>query len=764
MCAIEAWAGVECSYNRVGDRYFDQLARGGSYHRNDDIDRLAALGVRAVRFPVLWERFVALGEDAWRWADHGLERLRRTEVTPILGMLHHGSGPPHTHLLDPAFPRLFAAFARSVAERYPWVERFTPINEPLTTARFSSLYGHWYPHARSPREFARAFVNQVRAIVAAMRAIREVTPSAALIQTEDLGRTHARRSLRYQADFENERRWLTFDMLCGRVRGRHPLAAYLRWCGIPNRELDGLAESACAPTIMGINHYLTSERFLDDRLERYPAESHGGNHRHRYADVEAVRVLREGLAGPYVLLREAWERYRLPLAVTEAHLGCTREQQMRWLDEVWSAAQRLGHEGADVRAVTAWSAFGAFNWPSLLTRDDGAYEPGLFDVRAPRPRPTALAKMVRALAAGGRHEHPVLHGPGWWECDRRLTYATASCNPIGRMYAAGRRNGRVGAPVLIVGAAGTLGRAVVRACDDRGLPYRPLTRAELDIADPNAVATALATHRPWGVVNCAGFVRVDGAEQARDACRRANVDGVTTLARACADAGSRFVTFSTDLVFDGAKRTPYIEGDPPRPLCEYGRSKAEAEACVLATDADALVIRTAAFFGDDDEANFVTQALGALAAGMPFPAISDVVVSPTYVPELTDAMLDLLIDGERGVWHLASGGAVTWEELARCAARAAGVSARFLCAMPLDALGLAAPRPRYSALESERGTLLGPLDRALARYVRTRAWERFARDAVRPPALDLAVATEGVSDGPFDGPRPMLPARVEDDR
>ena len=139
---------------------------------------------------------------------------------------------------------------------------------------------------------------------------------------------------------------------------------------------------------------------------------------------------------------------------------------------------------------------------------------------------------------------------------------------------------------------------------------------------------------------------------------------------------------------------PYVETDAAKPLCEYGRSKAEAETRVLTANPDAFVVRTAAFFGDHDQHNFVTRALQSLAAGEPCIAISDVVVSPTYVPDLVEAMLDLLIDGERGIWHLASEGAVTWEELARRAARIAGVSAATLRAVPVDELGLSATRAR----------------------------------------------------------------------
>ena len=114
----------------------------------------------------------------------------------------------------------------------------------------------------------------------------------------------------------------------------------------------------------------------------------------------AARSRREGIAGAEGMLREAWERYRLPLAVTEAHIGCTREEQLRWFMEVWRGAEKLRAEGVDVRAVTAWSLLGAFDWNSLLTRNDGCYESGAYDLRGGTLRPTAVARMIETIAHG----------------------------------------------------------------------------------------------------------------------------------------------------------------------------------------------------------------------------------------------------------------------------------------------------------------------------------------------------------------------------
>ncbi|HXQ70656.1 MAG TPA: hypothetical protein VN844_09225, partial [Pyrinomonadaceae bacterium] len=232
--ALALWAGVEATVNRVGNRYSDQLERSGHALRISDLDRLASLGIECVRYPVLWERTAprSLAECDWRWADERLNGLRGLGIKPIIGLLHHGSGPPYTNLLDPEFPEKLARFAGAVAQRFPWVEDYTPVNEPLTTARFSCLYGHWYPHKRDPLLFSKALLAQCRATVLAMREIRKLNPYARLIQTEDLGRTYSTRPLAYQAEFENERRWLTFDLLSGRLNREQRMWQYLEHVGI----------------------------------------------------------------------------------------------------------------------------------------------------------------------------------------------------------------------------------------------------------------------------------------------------------------------------------------------------------------------------------------------------------------------------------------------------------------------------------------------------------------------------------------------------
>ena len=716
---LALWGGLECTVNRVRDDYFSQMDRNGHAGRLQDIERFASLGIQAIRYPVLWERTAPDGIDKadWSWADERLPALRDLGVNPIVGLIHHGSGPRHTSLVDPAFPEQLAEYAGAVAARYPWVEHYTPVNEICTTARFSGLAGVWYPHGGDEATFIRALLIQCRATVLSMRAIRAVNPNAKLVQTDDLSKTYGTPEMQDIANYFNERRWLAWDLLCGMVDTGHKLWDYLLDSGATADELRWFRDNPCPPDVIGVNYYVTSERWLDHRPERYPE-----SHRHVYrgvahADIEAPRALATPTPGIAPLLMETWERYGIPIAITEAHIDANREDQLRWLVEIWNAALKARQQGADIRAVTVWALLGSFDWNSLVTACHGYYEPGPFDVRSPTPRPTALATLMRELASKRALSNPVLQGEGWWRRPGRFW-----CKPVATRTAVADiavRSQFKSAPVqpiLITGASGTLGAAFKRICEARNLACHALTRQEMDITDPASVDAAIVRFKPWAIINAGGFVRVDEAETDSERCMRENTLGPTVLALACMRHALRFMTFSSDLVFDGAKGAPYVESDAPNPLGVYGRSKLDAETRVLDADPQALVIRTSAFFGPWDRHNFVTQALGALANGEPFQAAGDMIVSPTYVPDLVKVALDLMIDRERGIWHLTNGDAVSWAELARRACAAAGMSSDGLQEVAADAVDYPAQRPAFSALGSERARLLPSLDDALQRY------------------------------------------------
>ena len=374
----------------------------------------------------MWEKLApdSLDRIDWRWTDFCLGKLKALGIRPIVGLVHHGSGPRYTDLLDPQFPEKLAAFASLVAERYPAIDAYTPVNEPLTTARFSALYGHWFPHHRDARSFLRVLVNECRGVALAMRAIREVNSKARLLQTEDLGRTFSTPDLRYQAEFENERRWLTWDLLRGAVDRHHPLWDYLEWTGFDLALLDWFQFEPCPADIVGINYYVTSERYLDERVENYPTALWGNNGRQAYADDAAVRSRRHGLAGIESLLQETARRYDTAIALTEVHLGCCEEEeQLRWFAEAWRAAENAREDGIDVLAVTAWSLLGSFDWDNLVTERRGFYEPGVFDIRDQTRRPTLLASALPFFAVGQPFRHPSLDAPGWWRQPSRLRHA-----------------------------------------------------------------------------------------------------------------------------------------------------------------------------------------------------------------------------------------------------------------------------------------------------------------------------------------------------
>jgi dTDP-4-dehydrorhamnose reductase len=275
------------------------------------------------------------------------------------------------------------------------------------------------------------------------------------------------------AEFFNQRRWLSWDLLCGKVDHAHALWDYLTENGCSESDLLWFCDNPCPPDIIGLNYYTTSERWLDHRVDRY-TEHYLHHYRGcRYADIETPRVLASPTPGIGPLLQETWERYGLPIAVTEAHIDASREDQMRWLLEIWEAAQQVRAKGADIRAVTVWALLGSYDWNCLVTECKGYYEPGPFDVRSPQPRPTALATLARELSGTKPLSHPVLHGSGWWRRpDRFFCPPVTTRAAVASLPQPHRPVDESVQPILIIGATGTLGRAFGRICEQRHLHYQ----------------------------------------------------------------------------------------------------------------------------------------------------------------------------------------------------------------------------------------------------------------------------------------------------
>ena len=717
MKKLEIWGGLEFTLNKVGDEYFDQTVISGHQDRLDDLLLIKGLGLKALRYPVLWERVARHSEAEldWAWTDERLARLRELDLPVVAGLTHHGSGPAYAGLATDRFAPGLARHAGLAARRYPWVTAWTPVNEPVTTARFASLYGHWAPHGRDEGQFFLSLLNEIDATRLAMRAVREVNPSARLIQTEDIGHRYATLRLADQAEFDNERRWLGWDLLCGTVVPGHRFWDRLVRFGFEDR-LRVIADDPCPPDVFGLNHYITSDRFLDHRVERFDSSVVGGNYEDAYADVEAARIVQPQPGGLEGALRETWARYARPIAITESHIGCTREDQVRWLAEAWAISQDLREDGVAIEAVTAWALFGSHNWRGLLTRLDDGYEPGAFDTRSPIPRPTAIGALIRRLAAG-EDPDPIARQEGWWRRDIRIQHPPHFRSPeTPEPRPRRRQRGGASRPILILGATGTLGQAFARSCEWRGLDYVLAGRSRLDLQRCETLGPGLDAVEPWLVVNAAGYVRVDDAEAEAGLCHAVNAEGASALARACAVRGLPLVGFSSDLVFDGEKGAAYVEGDGVNPLNIYGRSKCEAEAGMIGAHEQCLMIRTAAFFSPYDRYNFAAHVRACLARGSCIEAAGDLVISPTYVPDLVDATLDLALDGERGIWHLANHGAATWADFAIAVAEALGHKAAQVRVRPATELGWSAPRPKAVPLTSERGLIMPTLEEALAKY------------------------------------------------
>jgi dTDP-4-dehydrorhamnose reductase len=267
---------------------------------------------------------------------------------------------------------------------------------------------------------------------------------------------------------------------------------------------------------------------------------------------------------------------------------------------------------------------------------------------------------------------------------------------------------------LITGKRGTLGSAFSRICEQRGLNYQLFSREELDISDMHQIQKAIETFDPWAIINAAGYVRVDDAEKEIEQCFRDNVTGPRNLAMACNRYGLRLLTFSSDLVFNGEKGEPYLEADKVSPLNIYGRSKAEAEKIILTTYGDGLVIRTSAFFGPWDKHNFAIKILQSLETEKEVEVADNITVSPTYIPDLVNATLDLLMDGEKNIWHLCNNGSVTWADFAKQIAIRARKNVKLL--KPVSTMTFPAPRPIYSVLNTNKGIQLPRLEDAIERY------------------------------------------------
>lgn len=254
--------------------------------------------------------------------------------------------------------------------------------------------------------------------------------------------------------------------------------------------------------------------------------------------------------------------------------------------------------------------------------------------------------------------------------------------------------------ILVTGAGGMLGRDVALAAGNAGHDVVALTRLDLDITDRDAVFERLQLVQPAVVFNCAAWTDVDGAEGNEEAVTAVNAEGAGIVAAAAADVGAEIVQISTDYVFDGSKRTPYVEDDPPAPLSAYGRSKLAGEQAVAAANKRHFIVRTSWLFGVGG-GNFVETMLRLAEDHDEVLVVHDQVGSPTYTWHLAYGLLRLIEKAAYGIHHMTAAGSCSWFDFAREIFDQAGMECRVL-ASTTEMLGRPAPRPAYSVLGSAR--------------------------------------------------------------
>jgi dTDP-4-dehydrorhamnose reductase len=281
---------------------------------------------------------------------------------------------------------------------------------------------------------------------------------------------------------------------------------------------------------------------------------------------------------------------------------------------------------------------------------------------------------------------------------------------------------------VVFGAAGQLGVELVRELRTRHYEVKAWDRAQVDITDPAAVESALAQFDAQIVFNSAAYNQVDVAEKEPQAAFLVNALAVRNLALACRQVDALLVHFSTDYVFDGEARHPYVEEDPTHPQGAYAVSKLAGELYAQAYLDQVLVIRTSGVFGPGGlhtaRGNFVELMLRLAKSGQPIRVVEDHVASPTFAPALAARTIDLVERDQYGVFHIGGGIPTSWFQFARLIFEAAGVQPHLMATDERE-YRTTARRPRYSALSNAKMERVGleplpPLPEVLKRYFEER--------------------------------------------
>ncbi len=299
--------------------------------------------------------------------------------------------------------------------------------------------------------------------------------------------------------------------------------------------------------------------------------------------------------------------------------------------------------------------------------------------------------------------------------------------------------------VLITGAGGMLGTDVAAVAESMSHEVVALDRDDLDVTDPGRVERLIVRERPGAVINCAAWTKVDAAEEFEKEASLVNGQGAGFVADAAAKVGASVLYPSTDYVFDGTKKGPYTESDPPNPIQAYGRSKLAGERATALVNRNSFIVRTSWLFGPHGE-NFVDTMLRLGQGGGPVVVVHDQVGCPTYSGHLAAGILRLIDGSAYGVHHMAGAGSCSWYEFAMEIFRQAEVVTRVMSSTS-DMMARPAKRPANSVLGSGREAPIELPDwkRGLADYLKRKnapepeqPKRRAAGSTVRrQPVLDL---------------------------
>jgi dTDP-4-dehydrorhamnose reductase len=252
--------------------------------------------------------------------------------------------------------------------------------------------------------------------------------------------------------------------------------------------------------------------------------------------------------------------------------------------------------------------------------------------------------------------------------------------------------------VIVTGAGGLVGRALVSHCSSQGERVIALDHRGLDIADESKVDAAFDGERPDAVINCGAWTDVDGCELDPERAQKINAQGPELLARACRRAGALLITISTDYVFDGEKDGFYTQRDQPNPQSVYAVSKLDGERRAQIAWARTIIVRSGYIFGSGGK-NFLSSIFERARRGERLLAINDVFGTPTYAPDLARQLHRLAQLDLPGTYHVVNAGeGCTMEGFARNAFAIANLDPGFLEGVSLYALKRPAPRPRNSRL------------------------------------------------------------------